>query len=631
MKRLIYTVAVCCVSTLLYAQSTFDYSSIEGTKDSVLKSSLSQLIQVQQYLKYGSRSAWNQDENKLRTWDGFFQSDRHSDGTIWDMYSTQVHYFPADDIGSLSAASLAIEHSMPKSWWGWSDKVTQSDLSQRAYQDLYHLCPAEHNANTAKSNYGPNEIDSLVTFENDIFKVGYHTGYPITRFFEPCDDYKGDFARAYFYMATCYENLHWIDTAVYTVKSGVEVMSPNTSSAYFCMDNTDYKEFQPWLTELLLQWHRSDPVSQKELDRQVAIEKIQGNRNPFIDYPELVEYIWGDKQNTEVCLEDLVYSYSDEYVVEPDRQNIVIFDATDITDSTFLLSWRDAGAESYLLDVYTKTVLSTEDTVLAVPYLNKSVITSNPMLSGSDSGLSSDGSCAIQMGTASADYTLTITITNPLNRDLRLRLRASISKYDKEANLLVKADNNLVADLSLDHNETYYEVNIPAQTREVQLMQGESGKRISLQQLFLIDGQAAYQLNSLTGFPLTTTLLSETVQPDVEVNNPVTLYFSVTPNELKTSEEKSVVFTRVKQQDPEEKDDEEPAGLSGRKGKRFSYIINGNQLQVSALANTDKINLYAANGNVVYVFTEENDFITLPQGVYILRAASSKQSVKIVM
>lgn len=60
-----------------------------------------------------------------------------------------------------------------------------------------------------------------------------------------------------------------------------------------------------------------DPVSQKELDRAVEVNKIQGNRNPFIDYPELAEYIWGNKQGTEVNFYNLTQSYGDPYNDNP--------------------------------------------------------------------------------------------------------------------------------------------------------------------------------------------------------------------------------------------------------------------------------------------------------------------------
>ena len=68
-----------------------------------------------------------------------------------------------------------------------------------------------------------------------------------------------------------------------------------------------------WLRDLLVDWHRLDPVSEKEKTRAVEVNKIQGNRNPFIDYPELVEYIWGEKQGVQVDFRSLTQSYGDPY------------------------------------------------------------------------------------------------------------------------------------------------------------------------------------------------------------------------------------------------------------------------------------------------------------------------------
>ena len=56
----------------------------------------------------------------------------------------------------------------------------------------------------------------------------------------------------------------------------------------------DTADFSDWAKELLLKWHRQDPVSEKETRRNDSVFVLQGNRNPFIDYPELVEKIWGD-------------------------------------------------------------------------------------------------------------------------------------------------------------------------------------------------------------------------------------------------------------------------------------------------------------------------------------------------
>jgi hypothetical protein len=77
--------------------------------------------------------------------------------------------------------------------------------------------------------------------------------------------------------------------------------------------NENWQEFQPWLRDLLVQWHRMDPVSPKELNRAIEVNKIQGNRNPFIDYPELVEYIWGNKRGQVVNFYQLEQSYGDPY------------------------------------------------------------------------------------------------------------------------------------------------------------------------------------------------------------------------------------------------------------------------------------------------------------------------------
>ena len=65
------------------------------------------------------------------------------------------------------------------------------------------------------------------------------------------------------------------------------------------LDGTSYPVYQSWYLNLMLKWHRQDPVSDKEIKRNDAAYDLQHNRNPFIDHPELVEYIWGDKQDAE--------------------------------------------------------------------------------------------------------------------------------------------------------------------------------------------------------------------------------------------------------------------------------------------------------------------------------------------
>ena len=97
-----------------------------------------------------------------------------------------------------------------------------------------------------------------------------------TPVFEPDDRYKGDFARTYFYMACTYQHYHWRHT--------------------YMLTNNDWKTLNDWSIDLLCRWARNDAVSDKEVDRNDAVQKCQNNRNPFIDFPELFEYIWGNRQ-----------------------------------------------------------------------------------------------------------------------------------------------------------------------------------------------------------------------------------------------------------------------------------------------------------------------------------------------
>jgi len=222
------------------------YDAINGKKGEALKTTLSNLLLNHTVHDYNS------------LWTFFKTTDVRDDGSIWDMYS---------DVVRTSSWGMNREHSFPKSWWG-------GDVNA-AYTDINHLYPSDADANMAKSNY-PLGVVGNTTFDNGVTRVGRNTfpGYSTDAMvFEPDDAYKGDFARTYFYMVTCYQNLNWRYT--------------------YMVDQNTYPTLKPWAIQLLLGWHRQDPVSAKETNRNEAVFKIQNNRNPFIDYPELVEYLWG--------------------------------------------------------------------------------------------------------------------------------------------------------------------------------------------------------------------------------------------------------------------------------------------------------------------------------------------------
>lgn len=268
--KLRYLLATLCLVGIFFAAEAGVpagyYQKLDGKKREALKTAAHDIIRDHTVVSYNSlfpqqfpkTDVYPELYNGMQRW--------------WEMYSEQVFYVRYGWRG------MNREHSFPKSWWGGS----QND----AYTDLYHLYPSESEANMAKSNYPLGEVQE-VKFDNGTSKVGYAyagQGGGATQVFEPADKYKGDFARTYFYIATCYQELSWKYT--YMVQNGT------------------YPTLKPWAYEMLLDWARRDPVSQKEIDRNEAVYKIQGNRNPFIDFPELAEYIWGTKTSETFYVKD---------------------------------------------------------------------------------------------------------------------------------------------------------------------------------------------------------------------------------------------------------------------------------------------------------------------------------------
>ena len=248
------------------------YDSITGKKDSVLKTTLSLLVRGGERYEYGPNQyhstsnppEWEKGDFKAYgTWQALPLTDIHPDGIIWDMYSNSVRYFPNKQ--GESGCSLNIEHCLPKSWWGGEQR--------QAYKDLYNLMPSDAKANSTKSNYGMGVV-TKATYDNGVIKVG--TGDSGKKLWQPYPEWQGDFARAYLYMATCYQDYAWVKEGLNSLETG------------------DYPTLQKWASDLYIKWAKQDPVSDLEAKRNNIVYSIQGNRNPFIDFPNLMEYIWGD-------------------------------------------------------------------------------------------------------------------------------------------------------------------------------------------------------------------------------------------------------------------------------------------------------------------------------------------------
>ena len=286
------------------------YDSAEGKKSGELKTAMHEIIRPHTRISYGAGG----------TWVVFRNSDVRSDGSIWDMYSDVVRYFPS----SGSHSEMHIEHSVPKSWWGETGSGNSNFVYEASF-DLHHLVPSDASANTSKSNFVLGVVETP-SFDNGVSKVGKAMVDGVSRsVFEPHDDYKGDFARMYMYVFTCYQDYTW------------------TSNGVYMLNNNQFPTLNTYSKNLLMQWHRQDPVSEKERNRNEAVFSAQKNRNPFIDFPHLAEYLWGEKVGSAFSAEAV-----DNTLTVPENINAINISSNEIT-----WTWdKVSGAEGYEVNCY---------------------------------------------------------------------------------------------------------------------------------------------------------------------------------------------------------------------------------------------------------------------------------------
>ncbi len=274
MKRSIISVLSLLLGLMTWADIPVGYyNNAIGKSDKALMTALEGIIYTHTQLGY----------NDL--WDCYVTTDMGDDGYYIDMYSTCKYNHSSYHVGTASYVGQGLnrEHSFPKSWFGGE--------VYPMYTDLMMIIPTDGYVNQRRSNnpYGVCNGADAVTYTNEelgvtmLGKLGKSTynGYS-SKVFEPDDEYKGDFARIYFYMVTCYMS----DVANWPGCDQLDYL------------NNEYKAFSNWSMQMLMEWHRADPVSPKELKRNDGVYDKQGNRNPFVDHPELAEHIWGTKQHS---------------------------------------------------------------------------------------------------------------------------------------------------------------------------------------------------------------------------------------------------------------------------------------------------------------------------------------------
>lgn len=264
---LMLTAIIIAIQAAFAAEPVNYYNNALGKSDEALMTALCNIIRNHKEVSYG---------NGLLN--AFAIADTDDQGYIIDIYSN-CRYRPSDNGSSASHVGEGYnrEHSFPRSWFGGEVSPMNTDV--------FHIYPTDIKVNSQRGNhpYGVCANGTRLTYGNYVAKgkLGYSTypGYSGT-VFEPDDEYKGDLARTYFYMVTCYKN----------------ELSSWPGSPNLNIGLNKYKAFATWTISMLMEWSRLDPVSEKEIKRNDAVFGIQGNRNPFIDHPELAEFIWGNQQ-----------------------------------------------------------------------------------------------------------------------------------------------------------------------------------------------------------------------------------------------------------------------------------------------------------------------------------------------
>jgi len=273
-------VLICSINS--FAQIPTDYyDDAIGLTGYTLKSELHSIIK---------NGHINQGYSAL--YDGYESTDSdnyyENDGTVLDMYSENptavdpYNYTHGNNTcGTYTNEGDCYnrEHLMPQSWFS---------SAQPMKSDIHHVVPSDGKVNGIRGHYPLANVASANWVTENGSKRGSCAvaGYSGT-VFEPIDEFKGDIARIYFYMATRYEN---------------EIGSwenANSDGSDPVLDGSSDHVFENWYLDMLIAWHTADPVSLREEDRNNAAYNYQGNANPFIDHPEWVNAIWNPIPDTE--------------------------------------------------------------------------------------------------------------------------------------------------------------------------------------------------------------------------------------------------------------------------------------------------------------------------------------------
>ena len=258
MKRWILPLLLACSAPAIAQPLTY-YQDAWGEDGEDLREALHDIIKVHTKLTYSSSST--------DTWDVLKVSDADTANPV----NVQLIYAGVAVNGPQeynNGNGWNREHVWPRSLGGFT-------TSAGVGTDVHNLKPADGPLNSLRSNH---EYDELGTGGSPVNYNGNATGNRFNAsagIFEPRDAVKGDLARIIMYMDVRYEGSGGEPDLVLR-----EAL--NSGGNTFAVMST------------LIDWHFQDTVDAFEMRRNHVIDSMQGNRNPFIDHPELVHYVFGD-------------------------------------------------------------------------------------------------------------------------------------------------------------------------------------------------------------------------------------------------------------------------------------------------------------------------------------------------
>ena len=325
------------------------YQSIDGTSGKEL------LDAIQQVAKLGYR---NTDFRYDSVWLAFKYTDLRPDGLVWEIYSDCQFEDEKDRTSNTEQTGECKgynrEHAMCQSWFGEYDLQGQKMSSSKKNSpgsDIFHIYPTSYGMNSRRGNRPYGEVATAqftsgngteygapvttLSVENSVAGVYVEgTINMSTNVLEPADEYKGDIARSYFGTMVKWAG-EW---AFNNNELGNTIFDATIDADTHYGPENNYGLTNYGLA-MLLKWHRQDPVSQKEVERNNGIQFTQGNRNPFIDYPYLVEYLWGEKSGQEVDMKLLLCSADERFQL--DVSNGFLEEGTEVLMDT--IYWMVGG------------------------------------------------------------------------------------------------------------------------------------------------------------------------------------------------------------------------------------------------------------------------------------------------